>query len=451
MTAQFLQLLKVPTVMLETSLAVVQTTLETAQRAIETVTGQDQGPLNGAPLNGPRDVDSAVSEFANRATQIARYTPFDVREIPGASRDLLAAVRRSFGYLNLKDPRNMVLPAQLMLSAGSLAAQSALRGLVLYEMLGPTRVQTLMLDFFYMFTDLPVYVGLEYQDLIKKCEERLVVAPDDYRIRYELGETLIKCGLYEQAETELRKITPDSSYYGTALYEASVALYRAGRLDRAARTAVEAMDANPANERAKSWLWMTAQKMGGYPDFVPQNYRIQVRGGYETTTLEYEDIAARIGLDKTSGGRGTAIFDYDNDGYLDILIAASHGGCNLYHNNGDGTFTDVSIGSGWDGCVNAFALTVGDYDNDGYPDVFASRLGFYAGECQLYHNNGDGTFTDVTKQAGLEVWGPCFTAAWIDYDNDGRLDLFVPNNLGGLFERKTPNRLFHNNGDGTFT
>ncbi len=451
MISRFLQLLKVPSVMLETSLAVVQTTLETAQGAIETLTGQDQAPLKGAPLDGPHNVDTAVSDFANRASQIVRYTPFDVREIPGASRDLLEAARRAFGYLDFKDPRNIVLPAQLMLSAGSLAAQSALRGLVLYEMLGPSRIQTLMVDFFYMFTDLPVYVGLEYQDLIRKCEERLQVAPDDHRIRYELGETLIKCGLYEQAETELRRIAPDSSYYGMALYEASVALYRAGRLDGAARTTVEALDTNPGNERAKSWLWMTAQKMGGYPDFVPQNYRIQVRGGYETTTLEYEDIAARIGLDKTSGGRGTAIFDYDNDGYLDILIAGSHGGCNLYHNNGDGTFSDVSIGSGWDGCVNAFALTVGDYDNDGYPDVFASRLGFYAGDCELYHNNGDGTFTDVTKQSGLEVWGPCFTAAWIDYDGDGYVDLFIANNLGGLFERKTPNRLFHNNGDGTFT
>ena len=66
-------------------------------------------------------------------------------------------------------------------------------------------------------------------------------------------------------------------------------------------------------------------------------------------------------------------------------------------------------------------------------------------------NNGDGTFTDVTKEAGLDMWGPAFTASWVDYDGDGYLDLFVVNNLGGLFNRKTPNRLFHNNGDGTFT
>ncbi len=451
MISRFVDLLKLPSVMLETGLTMAQTTLETAQRALETLTGQEQGPLKGAPLDGPHDVDTAVSDFADRASRIARYMPLDVREIPGAARDLVDAARRAFGYLDLKDPRNIVLPVQLMLAAGSLAAQSALRGLVTYEMLGPTKIQSLMVDFFDMFTELQVFVGLEYQDVITKCEERLVVAPDDHRIRYELGETLVKCGLYDQAETELRKVAPDSSYYSLALHEASVAQHRAGRLDRAARTAVEALDANPGNQRTRSWLWLTAQKMGGYPDFVPQNYRVQLRAGHAAPIVEFEDIAARIGLDKTSAGRGIAIFDYDNDGYLDILIAAAHGGCNLYHNNADGTFTDVSIGSGWDGCVNGFALTVGDYDNDGYTDVFVTRLGFYAGECQLYHNNGDGTFTDVTKQAGLKVWGPGFTASWIDYDGDGRLDLFIANNLGGLFERKTPNRLFHNNGDGTFT
>jgi hypothetical protein len=78
-------------------------------------------------------------------------------------------------------------------------------------------------------------------------------------------------------------------------------------------------------------------------------------------------------------------------------------------------------------------------------------MGFYSGEATLFRNNGDGTFTDVTKEAGLKTWGPGFAASWVDYDGDGYLDLFIANNLGGLFERKTPNRLFHNNGNGTFT
>jgi hypothetical protein len=94
---------------------------------------------------------------------------------------------------------------------------------------------------------------------------------------------------------------------------------------------------------------------------------------------------------------------------------------------------------------------VGDYNNDGYNDLFITRLGFFVGDAQLFRNNGDGTFTDVTEEAGLKIWGPAFNASWVDYDCDGRLDLFVANNLGGMFDRKTPNRLFHNNGDGTFT
>ena len=105
-----------------------------------------------------------------------------------------------------------------------------------------------------------------------------------------------------------------------------------------------------------------------------------VKAGYAKPTVEFEDIAARIGLDKTSGGRGRAIFDYDNDGYLDIVIGAAYGGTNLYHNNGDGTFTDVSVDSGLDISVNSFATVAGDYNNDGFTDLYITRQGFYVGE-----------------------------------------------------------------------
>jgi len=451
MSNVFTQLFKVPATMIEIGLETAQRSLEIAQKTIESLTDQNRGRLDGAPVDGPHDMDTAVSDFADRASRIARYVPLDTGEIAGVSRALVDAAKRSFGYLDFKDPRNIVVPVQMMMSVGSLAAQSALRGMMTYEMLGPKKVQSLAVDFFDMFTELQVFVGLEYREVIDKCEERLVAAPDDHRVRYEVGETLVKCGLYQQAVTHLRVIPVESSYFAMGLHEMSVALHRAGRLEEAARTAIAALAANPANERTRSWLWLTAQKMGGYPEFVPADLRIQMTAGYEKPIVEFEDIAPRIGLDKTSAGRGIAIFDYDNDGYLDVMIAAAHGGCNLYHNNGDGTFTDVSIASGLDTCVNGFAITVGDYNNDGYTDVFVTRLGFYAGECQLFRNNGDGTFTDVTKEAGLKVWGPGFTASWIDYDGDGFLDIFIANNLGGLFERKTPNRLFHNNGDGTFT
>jgi hypothetical protein len=140
---------------------------------------------------------------------------------------------------------------------------------------------------------------------------------------------------------------------------------------------------------------------------------MEMKAGYEPTKIQYEDIAAKVGLDKTSAGRGTAIFDYNNDGLLDIVITAAHAGCNLYRNNGDGTFTDVSIDSGLDQCLNGFVVAAGDYDNDGFVDLFVTRSGFYVGNTTLYHNNGDGTFTDVSKAAGIETWGPGFTASWV--------------------------------------
>ena len=452
MTPTLMNLIKGPAAALEAGMSALQSALDATQKKLDQIVTQDQAAhLTQAPIQGPSDIDNALSDFAARAVRIVRYAPYDTAAVPAVSQELVAAAKKSFGYLDLKNPRNILFPAQLAVSASSLMAQSALRGLATFQVLGPVRIQPLIKDFVEMFTELPVFLGLEYKQVIERCRARLAEHPEDDKTRYELGQTLVKCGLYDQAEKELLAVSKESSYYADAVHEATVALYRAGRLERAARAGVLALQARPGHARTKSWLWLTAKKMGGYPDYVPESARINVTAGYAKPSVQFVDIAAKIGLDKTSAGRGIAIFDYDNDGYLDVLVAAAHGGCNFYHNNGDGTFTDVSIGTGMDTCVNGFAVTVGDYNNDGFTDVFVTRLGFYGGECQLFRNNGNGTFTDVTKEAGLKVWGPAFAAAWIDYDCDGNLDLYIANNLGGLFERKTPNRLFHNNGDGTFT
>ncbi|HEY3834927.1 MAG TPA: CRTAC1 family protein [Bryobacteraceae bacterium] len=177
-------------------------------------------------------------------------------------------------------------------------------------------------------------------------------------------------------------------------------------------------------------------------------------------------------------GPGGAFLDYDNDGWMDIYLVNS-GPCDffqpskplrnaLYKNNRDGTFTDVTLQAGVAGGTFGMGVAVGDYDNDGWPDLFVTSYG----KCILYRNNHDGTFSDVTKKAGLETPGFTTSAVWFDYDNDGKLDLFVcsfvsygpgehlscgDNKLGKhyycipRFFKPTASFLYHNNGDGTFT
>jgi hypothetical protein len=177
-------------------------------------------------------------------------------------------------------------------------------------------------------------------------------------------------------------------------------------------------------------------------------------------------------------GPGCAFLDYDNDGWMDIYLVNSgpseffhpqHPIRNaLYKNNRDGTFIDVTESAGVPGGTFGMGVAVGDFNNDGYPDIFVTSCG----RSLLYRNNGDGTFTDVTAKAGLELNGWTTSAVWCDFDNDGRLDLFVCSFVRYLPEDRqscgdnaagqkyyciprafhpTASYLFHNNGDGTFT
>jgi len=151
-----------------------------------------------------------------------------------------------------------------------------------------------------------------------------------------------------------------------------------------------------------------------------------------------------------------AFADYNNDGLPDIFLTCSQR-VNpppdaLYRNNGDGTFTNVSAEAGILPLVNGRGIAWADFDNDGYLDLFISRGGddFTASQT-LYHNNSDGTFTEITDQAGLGEMNNNRAAVWGDFDNDGYLDLYVSNSGSDEEASKPPNHLYHNNQNGTFT
>src|ERR1700704_12067 len=239
-----------------------------------------------------------------------------------------------------------------------------------------------------------------------------------------------------------------------------------------------------------------------HPAIKDSHSRPITAGGFvDDAPIVFTDITKLAGLEKflhRSGtpekktiletiGSGVALLDYDNDGWLDIYLlngstmAVLQGKelpprAMLFHNNHDGTFTDVTDKAGVANERWGFGVAVADYDNDGWPDIYVANFG----KNRLYHNNHDGTFTDVAERAGVTLGGWSTGPTWGDYDHDGLLDLFVPGyvnyNLdhppvagqagvaatscqfrgvsGMCGPRGLPgesDHLFHNNGDGTFT
>lgn len=192
---------------------------------------------------------------------------------------------------------------------------------------------------------------------------------------------------------------------------------------------------------------------GLYDLFIPDGVESRLYRNRGDGT--FEDVTKQAGLAGLDGVSVAVFADYDNDGYKDLFVSRTFRPNQLFHNNGDGTFTDVTkeSGLGADNCTTVAAWA--DYDNDGFLDLYVGRYmdprkdiptTFYSrnGEPnQLYHNNGDGTFTNVTEQAGVGDKGLCLGVVWGDFNDDGYPDLYVVNDFG----RKT---LYRNNGDGTF-
>jgi hypothetical protein len=252
---------------------------------------------------------------------------------------------------------------------------------------------------------------------------------------------------------------------------------------------------------AKSGMGGIASAGTFAPVYDSEKRPITAGGFVDKGTVVFEDITKAAGLASwnhvmgtpqkkyilETDGSGVGLIDYDNDGWLDIYLVngstynALEGKedpphAALFHNNHDGTFTNVTEKAGVANDRWGFGVAIGDYDNDGWPDIFVANFG----KNRLYHNNHDGTFTDVAEQAGVTLGNWSDGATWGDYDGDGRLDLFVsgyvhddiknqpsseagatvpafcqmrgvPVECGPRGLPGEPDHLFHNDGNGKFT
>jgi len=214
---------------------------------------------------------------------------------------------------------------------------------------------------------------------------------------------------------------------------------------------------NP-NDLESRWLLNVAcMSTGGYPSAVPPQYLLKVRDD-DTMHLvrPFKNVAMNAGLNYKCMGGGSIVDDFNNDGYLDIVLSSWSltEPMRYYRNNTDGTFTDVSDSSGLGYLTGGLNIEQMDYNNDGYKDIFVLRGGwkgrFGKDPNSLLRNNGDGTFTDVTKASGLLSFHPSQTATWADFNNDGWLDVFIGNETTPGDETH-PCQLFINNRNGTFT
>jgi hypothetical protein len=198
------------------------------------------------------------------------------------------------------------------------------------------------------------------------------------------------------------------------------------------------------------WLLNLAHMtLGQYPHQVDPLYLLSLdawqRG--DSDIGRFRDIGARVGVNRLNHAGGGIMEDFDNDGLLDLVVTDMNptAPMTFYRNRGDGTFEDRTREAGLAGQLGGLYCVQGDYNNDGHMDIFIPRGAWLSLPIRpsLLRNNGDGTFTDVTREAGLLHPVNSISACWADYDNDGFLDLFV------CCERQ-PNLLFHNKGDGTF-
>lgn len=230
------------------------------------------------------------------------------------------------------------------------------------------------------------------------------------------------------------------------------------QLPRGSRKAIEHYTAlltrNPDALQYRWLLNIAYMTLGEYPQNVPKKWLIPIESQSDYPVAPFEEVAGDLGADVDAISGGSVLEDFDNDGNLDIMVS-SYGlrdQIRYFHNDGDGVFSDHTEKAGLKGITNSLNMVQADYNNDGFTDVLVLRGAWFEQHGKqpnsLLRNNGDGTFTDVTAEAGLLSFYPTQTATWSDFNNDGWLDLFIGNETADKFS-PNPCELYINH-RGTF-
>lgn len=265
------------------------------------------------------------------------------------------------------------------------------------------------------------------------------------------GLTRMRLGAFAAAEVDFKALLSLAPETLPVQRDLANAYLRQGKIDDAIAMYKGVVDRDASDLIARWNLRVAYAQKGIAPSTLDAPYRLSFNTDrVAASPVTFTDVGPQLGVDALTRGRGSAWGDYDGDGDSDLFTVGIQDPHHLYRNNSDGTFTDVTAQAGLLDPRGGWASLFFDYDGDGDRDLFVTRDGWRGkSPNSLYRNNGDGTFTDVASQAGVAGYHNSFTATLADIDHDGDLDLYIAN---GVSEASgEANALYRNNGDGTFT
>lgn len=288
---------------------------------------------------------------------------------------------------------------------------------------------------------------MEFQDIINQLNDQL--SPQTQQVYELLALAYLRIGEQQNcinthtSESCVLPIQGEGVYKMTSGSESAIKVFE------------RILKVSPDDVQSRWLLNLAYMTLGKWPQEVPKQYLIPESVFKSKGNIRFRDIAIPLGLDVRGISGGVCLDDFDNDGNIDLFVT-SYGlrdQCRFFKNNGDGSFAERTKEANLTGIVSGLNTIHADYDNDGDRDILILRGAWLVGGTHpnsLLRNNGDGTFSDVTIEAGLLSFHPTQAADWADFDGDGWLDLYIANETQNP-KNPHPCELYRNNGNGTFS